>query len=169
MPIDRRQVLVLLASASGSAIAGNNTGPSKSGSSQNSDSVTAEGAQMEKVLGIGGLFFRSKDPKALGIWYRDNLGVDLIPGGHGDLPWHTEAGVTVFAPFPLDTQYFGATTQMWMVNFRVRDLDKMAAQLRSKGIEVKVYPEDPTGRFARLHDPEGNPIELWQPKGPSPA
>ena len=72
--------------------------------------------------------------------------------------------MTVFAPFPHDTRYFGADTQMWMVNFRVRDLDKMAAQLKSKGIEVKIYPEDPTGRFARLHDPEGNPIELWQPK-----
>jgi glyoxylase I family protein len=166
MPIDRRQVLLLMASASGSAIAGSNAGPSKSGSSQNSNSVTTEGAQMEKVLGIGGLFFRAKDPKALGIWYRDNLGIDLVPSGPGASPWHTEAGVTVFAPFAQDTQYFGAQTQMWMVNFRVRDLDKMATQLRGKGIEVKVYPEDPTGRFARLHDPEGNPIELWQPKGP---
>jgi catechol 2,3-dioxygenase-like lactoylglutathione lyase family enzyme len=156
--------LVLLASASGSAIAGHDSAQPKSASLQNSNPVT-EGAQMEKVLGIGGLFFRAKDPKALGIWYRDNLGVDLVPASQGAVPWHTEAGVTVFAPFPKDTDYFGADTQMWMVNFRVRDLEKMAAQLKSKGIEVKIYPEDPSGRFARLHDPEGNPIELWQPKG----
>jgi catechol 2,3-dioxygenase-like lactoylglutathione lyase family enzyme len=162
--MDRRQVLVLLASASGSAIAGHDGAQPKSAPLQNSNPVT-EGAQMEKVLGIGGLFFRAKDPKALGIWYRDNLGIDLVPSSQGAVPWHTEAGVTVFAPFPKDTQYFGAETQMWMVNFRVRDLDKMAAQLKSKGIEVKIYPEDPTGRFARLHDPEGNPVELWQPKG----
>src|SRR6516164_7631336 len=135
MPIDRRQVLVLLASASGSAIAGNDPAPLKSAASQ-SNPVT-EGAQMEKVLGIGGLFFRAKDPKALGLWYRDNLGVDLVPSSQGEVPWHTEAGVTVLAPFPKDTKYFGAETQMWMVNFRVRDLDKMAAQLKSKGIEVK--------------------------------
>src|SRR3974377_903123 len=120
---------------------------------------------MEKVLGIGGLFFRAKDPKALGIWYRDNLGVDLVPSSQGAVPWHTEAGVTVFAPFPKDTQYFGADTQMCMGHLRVRDLDKRAAQLKSKGIEVKIYPDDPSGRFARLHDPEGNPVELWQPKG----
>jgi predicted enzyme related to lactoylglutathione lyase len=54
-----------------------------------------------------------------------------------------------------------------MLNFRVRDLDKMAAQLQASGIEVKIYPPDPTGRFARVHDPEGNPIELWQPAKPA--
>jgi glyoxylase I family protein len=72
----------------------------------------------------------------------------------------------VFAPFPQTTKYLGEQSQVWMVNFRVRDLDKMAAQLRSAGIEVKVDPEYyPNGRFARIHDPEGNPIELWEPAG----
>lgn len=75
-----------------------------------------------------------------------------------------EAGPTVFSPFPETTNYFGDPNKVWMVNFRVRDLDKMIAQLRTAGIEVKdpeTYPN--IGRFARLHDPEGNPIELWQP------
>ena len=151
--MDRRQVLLFVASASSAAYAGNHT------------TMTAEGIQMEKVLGIGGLFFRAENPAILGQWYRDHLGIALTPGDYDTLPWQTEAGTTVFAPFPKDTDYFGAPAQSWMVNFRVRDLDKMAAQLQSKGIAVKIDPETyPNGRFARLHDPEGNPIELWQPK-----
>ena len=122
---------------------------------------------MEKVLGIGGLFFRAADPAALGSWYRDNLGIELTPTDYDTLPWHTEAGPTVFAPFHRDTDDFGADGQNWMVNFRVRDLDKMVAQLQVKGVAVKIDPEKyPNGRFARLHDPEGNPIELWQPAAP---
>jgi predicted enzyme related to lactoylglutathione lyase len=123
----------------------------------------AGGTEMEKVTGIGGLFFRAHDPKALALWYQQNLGIALIPTSHEDQPWRQEAGVTAFAPFPETTKYFDAS-KSWMVNFRVRDLDKMAAQLRAAGIKVEIYPQaDPTGRFAHLHDPEGNPIELWQP------
>ena len=81
--------------------------------------------------------------------------------------WEQEAGPTVFAPFPEASKYFGDAQKVWMVNFRVRDLDKMAAQLRAAGIEIKIDPQSaPNGRFARVHDPEGNPIELWQPAGP---
>ena len=123
----------------------------------------AKGVEMEKVTGIGGLFFRAHDPKALGSWYQQHLGVSLTPSSAGDPVWEQEAGPTVFAPFPETSKYFGDANKAWMVNFRVRDLDKMAAQLRAAGIEVKIYPPDPTGRFARVHDPEGNPIELWQP------
>src|SRR5450432_254963 len=168
MPIDRRQVLLLLASASGSAIAGDEATPSQA--DRVSNSPTVDGAPTEKVLGIGGLFFRSKDPKILSRWYRDHLGINLTPTNYDMLPWHTEAGTTVFAPFPQDSDYFGPDSQakMWMVNFRVLDLDKMAAQLQSKGIAVKIDPMAyPNGRFARLYDPEGNPIELWQPKNPA--
>ena len=119
---------------------------------------------MEKVTGIGGFFFRAKDPKALASWYQQHLGISLIPSSEGDPVWEQEAGPTVFAPFPETSKYFGDAQKVWMVNFRVRDLDKMAAQLRAAGIEVKMYPQsDPNGRFARVHDPEGNPIELWQP------
>ena len=94
----------------------------------------AGGTEMEKVTGIGGFFFRAKDPKALGE----------------------------------TSDYFGDPHKVWMLNFRVRDLDKMAAQLQAAGIEVKMDPQSyPNGRFARVHDPEGNPIELWQPAKPA--
>ena len=80
---------------------------------------------MEKVLGIGGLFFRALDPNALALWYRDNLGIDLVPSDYGKSAWQQEAGPTAFAPFPNDTDYFGNPAKSWMVNFRVRDLDSI--------------------------------------------
>lgn len=120
---------------------------------------------MEKVTGIGGVFFRSNNPAALSQWYKDHLGIDLTPEDYSRKPWSQEAGPTVFAPFPRDTDYFGRAEQQWMLNFRVSDLDAMVAQLRTAKIDVVVDPETyPNGRFARLHDPEGNPIELWEPK-----
>ena len=126
----------------------------------------AGGTEMEKVTGIGGFFFRAKDPKALGLWYQQHLGISLIPTSYEESPWQQEAGPTAFAPFKETSDYFGDAHKVWMLNFRVRDLDKMAAQLRAAGIEVKINEESsPIGSFARLHDPEGNPIELWQPAG----
>jgi predicted enzyme related to lactoylglutathione lyase len=122
-------------------------------------------AGREKVLGIGGLFFRARDPAALALWYERHLGVALTPSSYDQQPWRQEAGPTVFAPFPDTTGYFGARDRVWMVNFRVRDLAAMVAQLRASGIAVEVDPKlYPNGRFARLHDPEGNPIELWEPQ-----
>lgn len=83
-------------------------------------------------------------------------------------PWEQEKGVTVFGPFSADTKYFGRPTQQWMINFRVRDLDAMAAQLKRAGIAIEVDPQMyPNGRFARLADPEGNPIQLWEPRNPA--
>ncbi|MGD0587329.1 MAG: VOC family protein [Thermoplasmata archaeon] len=121
---------------------------------------------MEKVVGIGGLFFRARDPRALGQWYLAHLGVTLTPSNYEQSPWRQEAGPTVFNPFPQETDYFGEALRVWMVNFRVRDLDAMVTQLRGAGILVEIDPQVyPNGRFARLHDPEGNPIELWQPAG----
>ncbi|MHA7873252.1 MAG: VOC family protein [Hyphococcus sp.] len=122
---------------------------------------------MEKVTGIGGLFFRAKDPDKLAKWYADNLGVDLVPTSYDVEPWKQEAGPTVFSPFAADTKYFGPDmNQQWMINFRVRDLDAMVAQLRANGNEVEVNEEDyPNGRFARVYDPEGTPVELWEPAG----
>jgi predicted enzyme related to lactoylglutathione lyase len=122
------------------------------------------GTKMEKVAGIGGLFFRAHDPKALGSWYQQHLGIALTPTSEGAAVWEQEAGPTVFSPFPETTKYFGDPQKVWMINFRVHDLDKMVVQLRTAGIEVKDPESYPNiGRFARLHDPEGNPIELWQP------
>ncbi|HEY0550952.1 MAG TPA: VOC family protein [Verrucomicrobiae bacterium] len=126
-----------------------------------------EGARTDKqrVLGIGGLFFRAKDPATLAQWYKDILGIDLVPADYSQKPWSQEAGPTAFAPFGSDTDYFGNMEKQWMLNFRVRNLDAMVAQLRAENVEVRVDPETyPNGRFARLHDPEGNPIELWEPK-----
>ena len=124
---------------------------------------------MQKVTGIGGFFFRSRDPEALAKWYSDNLGVDIVPQDYDTPAWQTAAGTTVFAPFSQDTQYFGRAEQQWMINFRVQDLDAMAAQLQSNGNNVELDPEEyPNGRFAKVLDPEGNPIQLWQPGGCDP-
>jgi len=119
--------------------------------------------QMERVTGIGGFFFRAADPKGLAEWYERNLGVARTPESEGGEPWRQDAGVTVFAPFKADTKYFGRPEQRWMINFRVRDLDAMMEQLKRAGIAVEIEAEDSIGRFARLQDPEGNPIQLWQP------
>jgi len=119
---------------------------------------------MERVTGIGGFFFRSQNPDALAQWYRDNLGIDLVPQNDQMSPWTQEAGVTAFAPFPQDTTYWPQDKQ-WKLNFRVRDLDAMVKQLRDRGIQVDVDPEVyPYGRFAKLKDPEANPLELWEPR-----
>ncbi|KQY60469.1 glyoxalase [Aeromicrobium sp. Root495] len=114
---------------------------------------------MERVLGIGGCFIRASDPEALAAWYRENLGV----GSEEEL-WQQEAGPTVFAPFPSDSDYFPAA-QGTMLNFRVRDLDAMLDQLRAHGADVveETQDMDGIGRFGWVVDPEGNRIELWQP------
>lgn len=120
---------------------------------------------MEKVEGVGGFFFRAKDPTGLAKWYEDNLGINVVPDDYDKPAWETKAGTTVFAPFKQDTTYFGDMKNQWMINFRVKNLDAMANQLRAKGIAVDVDPEDyPNGKFAQLFDPEGNPIQLWQPE-----
>ncbi len=123
----------------------------------------SEAADIEKVTGIGGLFFRAKDPKVLTKWYSDHLGVGLVPSSYGDQPWRQDAGPCAFQPFPEKTTYFGNVAKQWMVNFRVRNMGAMVAQLRAAGIEVEVDEKlYPNGRFAHLSDPEGNPIELWE-------
>jgi len=178
MRFHRRQLLRTLSFAFGSGFIVSRVGISAQTATQRITSSPAVGAvaskevatgEMERVTGIGGLFFRAHDPKALGSWYQQHLGVSLTPSSQGEHVWEQEAGPTAFTPFPETTKYFGDANKVWMVNFRVRDLDKMAAQLRTAGIEIKVDPQSypNVGRFARLHDPEGNPIELWQPAGPS--
>lgn len=112
------------------------------------------------VTGIGGFFFRAQDPKALGAWYAEHLGVGA--GKYGK--WEMEAGTSVFSPFAADTDYFPADKQ-WMLNFRVEGLDVLKAELEAKGVAVITNPEwdvPGVGRFVRIHDPEGNPIELWE-------
>ena len=119
---------------------------------------------MERVKGIGGVFFRADDPDGLSRWYLDHLGVGAPSATYDDQPWVQEAGPTVFAPFGAEhweSPYLGPTG--WGINFRVADLDAMVAQLRAAGITVEVDGEVyPNGRFAQLHDPEGNSLQLWQ-------
>jgi predicted enzyme related to lactoylglutathione lyase len=119
---------------------------------------------MHRVTGIGGIFFRASDPDALSAWYERHFGIARVPSDYGQSPWQQQAGPTVFAPFQADTDYFGRPEQAWMINLRVPDLDAMVEQLRGAGVEVEIDPQSyPNGRFARTHDPEGNPIELWEP------
>jgi catechol 2,3-dioxygenase-like lactoylglutathione lyase family enzyme len=116
---------------------------------------------VEKVVGIGGVFFRAEDPGALREWYADNLGLVDPPGG----VWRQEGGPTVFAPFSWDTDHFGDGGQQFMFNFRVGDLGAMLAQLRDTGVEVvREEEEEGAGRFAWVVDPEGNRVELWEPE-----
>jgi glyoxylase I family protein len=135
---------------------------------QSADGPTAAAvAPMERVDGIGGFFFRSKSPKALAKWYADNLGVGSTPGADGEKPWRQAEGPTAFQPFPQGTTYFERPEQMFMLNFRVKNPDAMVAQLRRGGavVVVVVDPQTyPYGRFAATHDPDGNPIQLWEPK-----
>ncbi len=118
------------------------------------------------VTGIGGLFFRSDAPAELAAWYERHFAIDRVPTSYDALPWRQEAGFTVFSPFPRASDYFGDAQQAWMVNLRVRDLDALLGQLRAAGLTVSEPESYPNGRFARLRDPEGNPIELWEPAIP---
>jgi predicted enzyme related to lactoylglutathione lyase len=116
---------------------------------------------MERVSGIGGFFFRARDPEALSAWYETALGISSEATGWA---WVQEAGPTVFAPFPADTDYFGRREQQVMLNFRVTDLDAMLEQLRAAGASVDDdVVEESYGRFCHASDPEGNRFELWQP------
>lgn len=113
---------------------------------------------MAKALGLGGVFLRAQDPDALKAWYQTHLGVDMTPGY-----WMQEAGPTVMQPFAQDNDYF-ALDRPLMLNFRVDDLAALISQLEAAGISVETRPEwnSEIGSFARVHDPEGNPVELWE-------
>jgi predicted enzyme related to lactoylglutathione lyase len=124
---------------------------------------------MASVLGIGGVFFKSPDGAALRQWYADVLGLSFRDWGGVWLPAdafaaHPGAGA-VFSPFAADTDYFAPSTKEFMINLVVDDLDGMLARCRQHGVEpVKLFPDEPNGRFAHIIDPEGRKIELWQPK-----
>ena len=123
------------------------------------------------VLGMGGLFFRAKDPDTLNAWYRDNLGVGAGCNSTGEgeadeWTWTVTGGPMVFAPFKADSDYFAAD-KAFMINLRVSDLDSLLEQLNASGIEVTIaedWDSSGMGKFARIHDPEGNAIELWEPQ-----
>ena len=120
-----------------------------------------------RITGVGGIFFRSKDPKALAAWYHDVLGVPIEPWGGAmlryDAPGHPPA--VVWSPFPQSTNYMDPSTREFMIDFAVDDLDAFLAKLKAKGVAViKRDDSDPSGAFAWIMDPDGTKIELWQPK-----
>jgi predicted enzyme related to lactoylglutathione lyase len=131
---------------------------------------TVVGEAIMPVEGIGGLFFRAKDPAALTAWYLDHL--DVGAGRSADRSveadrwvWTAMGGPVVFSPFEAATDYFAAD-KAFMINFRVSELDALLDRLRAAGIEVTTNPDwdqPGVGRFARIHDPEGNAVELWEP------
>ena len=120
---------------------------------------------MERISGIGGVFFRARDPSGLAAWYRDNLGMPIEDSqSYGTLKSEGSGEVTVWSAFPTDTDYFGPGASPLMINYRVKDLDAMLVQLRAAGAEVEDRVEEyDYGRFGWARDPEGNRFELWEP------
>ena len=127
-----------------------------------------------RVHGLGGIFFKSKDPAALSAWYRDKLGFEVEPWGGAMFHWRRldreQQGMTLWSPFAQDTTYFQPGDKPWMLNLRVDDLDAMLASLRADGCQVLDRRDDSEyGRFGYVLDPEGTLLELWQPPEKPPG
>lgn len=121
------------------------------------------------VTGVGGVFIKSKNPKALADWYRDVLGLKIEAWGGAALPYDAPGHppVVVWSPFPASSDYMAPSTREFMVNFAVDDLDALLARLASKGVNILRRDDtDPNGKFAWILDPDGTKVELWQPKKP---
>lgn len=119
---------------------------------------------MAKAVGVGGVFLKSRDPKALAAWYAEHLGIQPLGGGMLIFEGPESAGTTVFAHFPLDSAKFGDGAQQAMVNFRIDNLDQLMAQLEAAGVRIDPKRDDSEyGKFAWIWDPEGNRVELWEP------
>ncbi|NLA69146.1 MAG: VOC family protein [Gammaproteobacteria bacterium] len=122
---------------------------------------------MERVTGIGGIFFKSPDPKALSRWYREHLGLEVADWGGAVFEWggtDSPRGMTLWSPFAQDTDYMAPGKAGFMVNFRVADLDALLAALREEGCNVVDRTETSGhGKFGWVIDPDGNKVELWQP------
>ena len=136
--------------------------PSESGA------TTEKPVQLEQVTGIGGVFFKVKDPKGMTAWYRTNLGI-LSKGGYTAFTWREkdrpeEIGHTAWRIFPTNTTYFGQASSPLMINYRVANLDRMLEQLRRSGVKIEKVDDYDYGRWAWVMDPEGNRIELWEPR-----
>ncbi len=124
---------------------------------------------MAKVIGVGGVFFKSRDPEGLIGWYRDVVGLPVEDWGGVILKPETMAAhpgaATIFAPFKADTDYFQPSNNAFMINLAVDDLEGVLARCAEHGVTpVRTFPEEPNGKFAHIMDPEGNKIELWEPK-----
>jgi len=125
-----------------------------------------------RITGIGGVFFKAKDPKALAAWYRDVLGMPVQPWGGAALHYDAQNHPTAAAwsAFAASSNYFAPSTAPFMVNYTVDDMDAIVARLKARNVEIlKRDDSDDNGRFAWLVDPEGNKVELWEPKRAKPA
>ena len=124
---------------------------------------------MKRVTGIGGIFFKAKDPKALGAWYKLHLGIEIEEWGGAAFRWggsstENSTGSTIWNPFSEDTTYFSPGNANFMINYRVDDLHALLNTLRSEGVHVEQKTEESEyGKFGWIIDPEGNKVELWQP------
>ncbi|HEY3706978.1 MAG TPA: VOC family protein [Terracidiphilus sp.] len=119
---------------------------------------------MAKVVGVGGIFLKARDPKQLAQWYAEHLGITKSDDGSLMFDGPESMGMTVFSHFPETSKYFGDGPQQFMVNFRVDDMDGLMAQLEAAGVRIDPKRQDESyGRFAWIWDPEGNRVELWQP------
>ncbi len=124
---------------------------------------------MKRVTGIGGIFFKAQDPKALGAWYKTHLGIDVLDWGGAAFRWNSDdnpqgVGTTIWSPFKADTGYFAPGSASFMINYRVADLHALLAALRAEGVQVDDKVEESEyGKFGWVVDPEGNKLELWEP------
>ena len=143
------------------------TTKTNAGASNDATTKTNE-VQLEQVTGIGGVFFKAKDPKGMIAWYRTNLGIQS-KGGYTDFIWREKdhpdvMGHTAWRLFPTNSTYFGESSSPLMINYRVANLDRMLEQLRRNGVKIEKVENYDYGRWAWLTDAEGNRIELWEPK-----
>ena len=124
---------------------------------------------MKRVTGIGGVFFKSDDPKKLYAWYEKHLGIKADPNSGVSFNWResgdpSQEGTTAWAVFPRETKYFDPSRASFMLNYRVENLDKLLAALREEGVKIDPKREEADfGRFAWIYDLDGNKIELWEP------
>ena len=126
---------------------------------------------MKRVTGIGGVFFKSRDPQKLKEWYQTHLGIECMPGNGAVFQWRDDStdGYSVWSPFSADTKYFDPSPAPFMINYRVADLHALLAELKKEGVEIAGdVQEDEFGRFAWIMDPEGNRIELFEPPKETP-
>lgn len=136
--------------------------------SSSQENVKKAEPELEKITGIGGVFMKVQNPKAMVGWYRTNLGMQL-KGGYADFEWREKEnpdriGHTAWTLLSTNTTYFGSSTAPYMINYRVANLDRMIDQLKRGGIAVEKVKDEGYGRFTWVTDPEGTRIELWEPK-----
>ena len=124
-------------------------------------------AEMAKITGLGGIFYKVADPDATRAWYQENLGIGGEWGAMFPFKGDPE-GYSLLSPFKGETDYFAPSTEKFMINLRVDDLDGMIGDLEAKGVAVLGRQDEDYGRFAWILDPDGNKVELWQQLGPAP-